>query len=133
LETLRFYLRARAQQAPAERQALLDKAKAAQASNAAPQDFAGKWNIVIQSPVGPQHAVMELKVSGNVVTGVVTADQGAVNVAGSVANGRVKLEGKASMPMPITIKYDMTVRNGELSGDNANGPFGTFPVLGRKS
>jgi quinohemoprotein ethanol dehydrogenase len=133
LETLRFYLRARAQQAPAELKALLDKAKAAQASNAAPQDFAGKWNIVIQSPVGPQHAVMELKVSGNVVTGVVTADQGAVNVAGAVANGRVKLEGKASMPMPITIKYDMTVRNGELSGENANGPFGTFPVAGRRS
>jgi quinohemoprotein ethanol dehydrogenase len=75
---------------------------------------------------------MELKVSGNVVTGVVTADQGTVNLAGAVANGRVKMEGKASMPMPITIKYDLAVRNGELSGENANGPFGTFSVLGTR-
>jgi quinohemoprotein ethanol dehydrogenase len=36
------------------------------------------------------------------------------------------------MPMPITISYDVTVRDGELVGDNANGPFGTFPVTGIK-
>jgi len=132
LETLRFYLRARAQQAPAEHKALLDKLKAAQASTARPGDFAGKWNIVIQSPVGPQKAVMDLKVAGNVVTGTVTADQGKVDVAGAFGNGRIKVEGKASMPMPITIKYDLTVRDGELSGENANGPFGTFPVSGTR-
>ena len=132
LETMRFYLRARAQQAPAEQQALLDKAKAAQTSNAAPQDFAGKWNIVIQTPVGPQRAVMELQVNGNVVTGKVIAEQGTVAIAGAVANGRAKMEGKATMPMPITVAYDLTVRDGELSGENANGPFGTFPVSGTR-
>jgi len=132
LETLRFYLRARAKQAPAERKALLEKAKAAQSSTAKPQDFAGKWNIVIESPVGPQKAVMDLSVNGNTITGTVTADQGTVDVAGAVANGRAKFEGKASMPMPITIKYDVTVRNGEISGENANGPFGTFPLTGTR-
>jgi quinohemoprotein ethanol dehydrogenase len=132
LETLRFYLRARAKQAPAERKALLDKARAATASTAKPQDFAGKWNIVIQSPVGPQHAVMDLAVNGNVVTGTVTAEQGTVKVVGAVGNGRAKFQGKASMPMPITVKYDVTVRDGELTGENANGPFGTFPVSGSR-
>jgi quinohemoprotein ethanol dehydrogenase len=132
LETLRHYLRARAQQAPAEHKALLDKARAAQASTAKPQDFAGKWNIVIQSPVGPQRAVMDLAVNGQAITGKVKADQGTVDVAGAVAQGRARFEGKASMPMPITIKYDVTVRDGELSGENANGPFGTFPVSGTR-
>jgi quinohemoprotein ethanol dehydrogenase len=132
LETMRFYLRARAQAAPAEAQALLDKAKAAKASNAKPQDFAGRWNITIQSPVGAQKAVMNLKVVGNVVTGKVVAEQGSVDVAGAVRDGRAKFEGKASMPMPITISYDVTVRDGQLVGDNANGPFGTFPVTGVK-
>lgn len=132
LEDLRFYLRTRARQAPAEEKALLEKAKAAKASNAKPQDFAGKWNIVIQSPVGPQKAVLELKVNGNVVTGKATAEQGSVDLAGGFKNGRVKVEGKASMPMPITVGYDVTVKDGEMSGENSNGPFGTFPVTGSR-
>lgn len=131
LEDLRFYLRTRAQQAPGEQKAYMDRLRAAKASNAKPQDFAGRWNIVIQSPVGPQKAVMELKVVGNVVTGKVVAEQGSVDVAGAYANGRAKFEGKASMPMPITIQYDVTVRDGELTGENTNGPFGTFPVSGK--
>ena len=107
LEDIRFYLRARAQQAPAEEKALLEKAKAAKQSNAKPQDFAGKWNIVIQTPVGPQKAIMNLKVNGNILTGVVEAAQGNVEVSGAVANGRAKMSGKASMPMPITVSYEL--------------------------
>ncbi|MEW9854969.1 PQQ-dependent dehydrogenase, methanol/ethanol family [Novosphingobium sp. M1R2S20] len=132
LEDLRFYLRTRAQQAPAEHKAYMERLQVAKASNAKPQDFAGKWNIVIQSPMGPQKAVMDLKVQGDVVTGKVTADQGTVDVAGGVANGRAKLEGKANMPMPITVSYDITVKDGQLTGENSNGPFGTFPVTGTR-
>lgn len=132
LETIRFYLRARAQAAPAEKQALLDKAKAAAASTAKPQDFVGKWAIVIQTPVGPQKAVMDLTVNGNVVTGKVSAEQGTVDVAGGVKDGRAKFQGKASMPMPITVSYDVTVKDGRMSGENANGPFGTFPLTGSR-
>lgn len=132
LEDLRFYLRTRAQQAPGEQKALMERLKAAKVSNAKPQDFAGKWNIVIQSPVGPQKAVMDLKVNGNVVTGTVAADQGTVNVTGGYKNGRAKFEGKASMPMPITVSYDVTVKDGELTGENSNGPFGTFPMTGTR-
>jgi quinohemoprotein ethanol dehydrogenase len=36
------------------------------------------------------------------------------------------------MPMPISVGYDLTVRDGEISGENSNGPFGTFPVRGTK-
>jgi quinohemoprotein ethanol dehydrogenase len=132
LETLRFYLRTRAQQAPGEQQALMERMKAAKASTAKPQDFAGKWNVVIQSPVGPQKAVMDLNVNGNVVTGKSAAEQGSVDLAGAFKDGRIKIEGKASMPMPITIAYDLTVRDGELTGDNSNGPFGTFPITGAR-
>jgi len=131
LEDLRFYLRTRAQQAPEERKALLEKANAPQA-NAKPKDFAGKWNIVIQSPMGPQKAVMDLKVNGSAITGTVAAKQGSVDVSGAVKNGRAVFEGKASMPMPITISYDVTVEDGQLTGENANGPFGTFPVRGTR-
>jgi quinohemoprotein ethanol dehydrogenase len=132
LETIRFYLRSRAKQAPAERAALINKARAAAASNARPADFSGTWNIVIQTPVGPQKAVMTLSVNGNLLTGKVTADQGTMDVAGAVANGRAKFSGKASMPMPITVSYDVTVKDGEMTGENANGPFGSFPLTGAR-
>jgi quinohemoprotein ethanol dehydrogenase len=132
LEEIRFYLRARAQAFPAEQAALLAKQEAERESQATPGDFAGRWNIVIQSPVGPQNAVMELRVDGNAVSGTVTADQGSVEIAGEVAEGRAKLSGKASMPFPITIAYDLGVRSGVLSGENSNGPFGSFPVTGTR-
>ena len=132
LETIRFFLRTRAQQAPAERKALMAKAQAALKSNARPQDFVGRWNIVIQTPVGATKAVMELQAKGNVMTGKVIAEEGTVELSGGVANGRARLEGKANMPMPIKVGYDITVREGELTGDNSNGPFGTFPVSGTR-
>jgi quinohemoprotein ethanol dehydrogenase len=78
-------------------------------------------------------AMLELTANGDNLTGKVTADQGAVNIAGKVENGRARLSGKASMPMPITVSYDLAVRDGKLAGDNANGPFGTFPITGTRA
>ncbi|HMP56014.1 MAG TPA: PQQ-dependent dehydrogenase, methanol/ethanol family [Novosphingobium sp.] len=132
LETIRFFLRTRAQQVPEERRALAEKAKAAAASNARAPDFAGRWDVVIQTPAGPQEAVLDLSVNGNVVSGKAIAAQGTADLGGSFAGGRVKLQGKASMPFPITIGYDLTIRDGEMVGDNSNGPFGTFPLRGTR-
>lgn len=132
LETIRFFLRTRAQQVPAERKALEEKAKAQAASAAKPADFVGKWNVVIQTSAGPQEAVLEIAANGNALTGKATASQGSVDLTGKVENGRAKLEGRASMPFPISVGYDLTVRDGQLVGDNSNGAFGTFPVTGTR-
>lgn len=131
LETMRFYLRARAKAAPAERAALLQK-QASAGSKARAADFAGDWGISIASPVGEQKAKMALKADGDRLSGTVTADQGSVEVTGKVVDGHAQLSGRASMPMPITIEYDLALRDGKLSGDNRNGPFGTFPVTGAR-
>ena len=71
LETIRFYLRARAQAYPAERAALLARKEAAGGGNAKAADFAGKWNVTIQSPVGATKAVMELVAEGDRLRGKV--------------------------------------------------------------
>ncbi|MCB2076551.1 MAG: PQQ-dependent dehydrogenase, methanol/ethanol family [Novosphingobium sp.] len=131
LETIRFYLRARSKAAPAEREALLAAAKSG-ASGAKAADFAGTWNIVIQTPVGEQPATMTLKANGTKLTGKVSAEQGDVDIAGSVVDGRARLSGEASMPMPITVEYDLGLTDGKLVGKNKNGPFGTFTVTGAK-
>lgn len=132
LETLRFYLRARARQAPAELEAL--RAASAGFDPRTPASaFAGKWAIVIQTPVGPQHAVMEIAVNGNRATGKVVAEQGTVDLVGSISGGQAVLSGEASMPMPITIEYRLGVIGGKLTGRNKNGSFGTFPVSGSRA
>jgi len=131
LETMRFYLRSRAQVAEAEEAALLEKQKAqAIRTDAKAADFAGKWNLEIQSPVGISKAVMSLEADGGNLSGKVTADEGSVDVSGLVKDGRAQLSGRASMPMPIKIEYDLALKGGKLVGDNTNGPFGTFPVTG---
>jgi quinohemoprotein ethanol dehydrogenase len=131
LETIRFYLRARARAAPGERKALLEKAAGFDASAKA-ADFVGTWDIVIQSPVGEQPATMTLSADGEKLSGKVTAEQGDVAVTGAVEGGRAKLSGEASMGMTITVAYDMGLSGGNLVGENANGPFGTFPMTGSK-
>ncbi|MET0589418.1 MAG: PQQ-dependent dehydrogenase, methanol/ethanol family [Novosphingobium sp.] len=133
LETIRYYLRNRASTYNAERAARLAALQAAGGSNAKAADFAGKWNVVIQSPVGENKAVMELTANGDKLTGKVSAEQGTVDVSGKVENGRAKFAGKASMPMPITISYDLALKDGKLVGENSNGPFGTFPISGTKA
>jgi quinohemoprotein ethanol dehydrogenase len=132
LETLRFFLRTRASTFAAERGAMLAKRQGG-AAGAKAADFAGRWNVVIQSPVGETRAVLELNAQGERLTGQVTADQGSVPVSGSVENGRAKFSGKANMPMPITLSYDLAIRDGKLTGENANGPFGTFPISGDRA
>jgi quinohemoprotein ethanol dehydrogenase len=133
VETIRFFLRTRANGYLAERAALLAARAAAGGSNARAADFAGRWNVVIQSPVGATTAVLDLRAEGDRLTGKVTAEQGTVDVAGKVEGGRARFSGKASMPMPITIAYDLALKDGALAGDNANGPFGTFPITGTRA
>jgi len=133
LETMRFYLRSRAQAYPAEREALIARRQAAGPSSARAADFAGKWNVVIQTPVGQTRAVIDLSADGEKLAGKVTADEGSVAVAGKVENGRAKFSGRASMPMPITVSYDLALKDGKLTGDNANGPFGTFAISGTRA
>jgi quinohemoprotein ethanol dehydrogenase len=132
LETMRFFLRTRASTFPAERTAMLAKQQGGR-TDAKAADFVGKWNVAIQSPVGETRAVLELSAQGERLTGTVSADQGSVPVAGAVENGRAKFSGKASMPMPITIGYDLALVDGKLTGENANGPFGTFPISGERA
>ncbi|RZK03465.1 MAG: PQQ-dependent dehydrogenase, methanol/ethanol family [Novosphingobium sp.] len=133
LETLRFFLRTRASTFQAERAAMIAKRAAAGGSNAKAADYAGKWNIVVQSPVGATPAVLELVASGDTLRGKVSAEQGTVDVSGKVEKGRATFSGKASMPMPITVGYDLTLKDGKLIGESSNGPFGTFPVTGTKA
>jgi quinohemoprotein ethanol dehydrogenase len=135
LETMRFYLRARAKAAPAERKALMEKAASGGFDTSAKAaDFAGTWNVAIATPVGESKTVLTIKdAGGGKLTGKSVADEGSVDLTGTVKDGRAKLSGEASMGMTITVEYDFGLKDGKIVGENSNGPFGTFDFSGTKA
>jgi hypothetical protein len=93
--------------------------------------FDGTWNLEISSPMGAQKSTFDLKVEGNVLTGTLSSPQGPV----AVENGKVEGDhgtwsSKVTMPMPMTLEFDVTCNGDTLSGMVKAGVFGKFPVAG---
>ena len=93
----------------------------------------GKWEIVINSPLGAQKAQLELKTDGGTLSGSQQAAQG----SGPLENGKVdgnnlSWSAKISSPMPLTLDFTGTVDGDKLSGSVKAGSFGSFPFSGTR-
>jgi hypothetical protein len=93
----------------------------------------GKWEIVINSPLGAQKAQLDLKTDGGTLTGSQQAAQG----SGPLENGKVdgnalSWSAKISSPMPLTLDFTGTVEGDTLSGSVKAGSFGSFPFSGTR-
>src|SRR6202012_138688 len=93
----------------------------------------GKWEIVINSPLGAQKATLDLKADGASLTGSQQAAQG----SGPLENGKVDgntlaWSAKISSPMPMTLDFTGTVDGDKLSGSVKAGSFGSFPFSGNR-
>jgi hypothetical protein len=93
----------------------------------------GKWEIVINSPLGAQKAQLELKTDGASLTGTQQAAQG----SGPLENGKVdgnnlSWSAKISSPMPMTLDFTGTVDGDKLAGSVKAGSFGSFPFTGTR-
>jgi hypothetical protein len=94
----------------------------------------GKWEIVINSPLGAQKASLELATDGASLTGTQSAAQG----SGPLENGKVDgnsltWSAKISSPMPMTLDFAGTVDGDKLSGSVKAGSFGSFPFAGNRT
>jgi hypothetical protein len=94
----------------------------------------GKWEIVINSPLGAQKASLEIQTDGGLLTGTQQAAQG----SGPLENGKVNgntltWSAKISNPMPLTLDFTGTVDGDKLSGSVKAGAFGSFPFTGSRS
>ena len=93
----------------------------------------GKWEIVINSPLGAQKATLDIATDGNVLTGTQQAAQG----SGPLENGKVdgnalSWSAKISSPMPLTLDFTGTVDGDKLAGSVKAGSFGSFPFSGNR-
>ena len=61
----------------------------------------GKWNIVINSPMGAQKAALDLKAEGGTLTGTQAAAQGSMPIAnGKVDGNNIGWSVSITSPMP---------------------------------
>ena len=94
----------------------------------------GKWEIVINSPLGAQKASLDIATDGNSLTGTQTAAQGSGPLEnGKVDGNTVSWSAKITTPMPLTLDFTGTVDGDKLSGSVKAGSFGSFPFTGNRT
>jgi hypothetical protein len=93
----------------------------------------GKWEIVINSPMGAQKATLDLATSGASLTGTQTASQGSGPLEnGKVDGNAVSWSAKITSPMPLTLDFSGAVEGDKMSGSVKAGAFGSFPFTGNR-
>jgi hypothetical protein len=93
----------------------------------------GKWEIVINSPMGAQKATLDLATSGASLTGTQTAAQGTGPLEnGKVDGNAVSWSAKITSPMPLTLDFSGAVEGDKMSGSVKAGAFGSFPFTGNR-
>ena len=94
----------------------------------------GKWEIVINSPLGAQKASLDIATNGSALTGTQQAAQGSGPLEnGKVDGNNVTWSAKITSPMPLTLDFTGTVDGDKLSGSVKAGSFGSFPFTGSRS
>lgn len=95
----------------------------------------GKWNLLIDSPMGEQEAEAEFHVDGDELTGtVVNRTQNAQSevsegvIDGDEVSWRIKLA-----KVKISAKFEVKVDGDKLAGKVSAGLFGKFPVTGERA
>jgi hypothetical protein len=94
----------------------------------------GKWEITINSPMGAQKAVLDLKSDGTTLHGTQAA-QGSVQplANGKVEGGKLSWSANITSPMPMTLEFAGEVDGDTLKGSVKAGAFGSFPFQGGRS
>jgi quinohemoprotein ethanol dehydrogenase len=130
IDAIRQYLRKRSQQLNEQPAAAAGKNPSKGPSQNA--TFAGTWEVVVDSPVGKQPATGVFKVDGNKIAGRQSSSQGGVDLEGTVDGEHATWSGKAYIPFPVTLKFDVTLDDDDSFSGTLTSAFGTFPVTGTR-
>jgi carbon-monoxide dehydrogenase large subunit len=123
-----------AQAAPAAATPVEAPAPAPAAAPAAASGPAGSWAMTMKPPMGPeQNMVATFAIAGGVLTGKLVAPEGTQEFTGTAEGNRLKWEMKISEPMPMTLKYDLTIAGDTLEGKCKLGMFGSAKVVGKRA
>lgn len=80
-------------------------------------EFAGTYNIEINTPMGKQEGTLTLSQEGDSLSGNMAAMGESVDIENGAVNGDTATwEVKVSKPMPLTLSF-----SGQMDGANLNG------------
>jgi hypothetical protein len=92
---------------------------------------AGKWEVIVQSPMGPQPSTLELNADG---TGTQSAQGRSQPITdGKIDGNNVSWKNSITTPFPMTLEFNGTVAGDALNGNVKAGSFGSFPFTGKRA
>jgi hypothetical protein len=94
----------------------------------------GKWECVVDSPMGPQQFVLTVHSSGERFTGDASGAVGGREIEDGLVEGdTLRWTMKVSKPIPITLSCRATVSGDRLEGAVKAGFMGSFPISGTRA
>ena len=94
----------------------------------------GKYNVTLQTPIGPQNGVINLRTEGNVLHGDAQIAGGGGTFTGTVDGENGKWSTNVPNPMggTLTLTFNVKVTETDLSGTVGLGQFGNASITGKK-
>jgi hypothetical protein len=97
-------------------------------------DFAGTWNVVINTPIGNMAVVFNIAEQGGAISGTASSDKETVDFLDATAEGnRLTWSQDVTTPMRLTLKFDVTVEEDTMTGTAKAGPFPASKVNGTRA
>ena len=92
---------------------------------------AGKYEIVVQSPMGAQPSTLELSADGSGTQSAQGRSQSITD--GKIDGNSVSWKNSITTPFPMTLEFAGTVDGDNISGSVKAGSFGSFPFSGKRA
>jgi cytochrome P450 len=91
-----------------------------------------RWNLVLQTPMGPQEMQALLKVTGSTLTGKIQSQIGTDDIKGSASGYNLTWKLKMTQPVEIELEFKATATGNSMTGEVKLGAFGTAQLTGEK-
>ena len=91
----------------------------------------GKYEIVVNSPMGPQPSTLEINADGSGTQSAQGRSQPIAN--GKIDGNNVSWSNSITTPFPMTLEFAGVVHGDSISGNVKAGSFGSFPFSGKRA
>lgn len=96
--------------------------------------FEGEWDIVIATPIGQQKVRLAIRDTDGGLTSSATQRDETVPFRNVIVDGdRLRWTQDVAKPLPISIKFDVTVRGDAMSGTAKAGVFPAAKLSGQRA
>lgn len=94
----------------------------------------GRWNVVVKAPGSKQELTVVLQSDGQQLNGTITQNgKTSAIVEGTVNGAELKWALPVTTPVPMKLRFTVTVDGDEMSGRFKPGILPSSPVTGRRA